>query len=90
MAVVKGGSVKTLWMLGLVSLVLSAAYNWVAGGASEAAQGPGRPGAMPEPAFMVGSGGTLPASFPEYLFLHQTLHESIPVHSMVGVKTCPE
>lgn len=89
-AVAKGGSVKTLALLGLVSLPLVVAYNMeVAGGASEAAQIAGRPGAMPEPA-LVGRGGTLPASLPDYVFLHQTLHESIPVHTMAGVKACPE
>lgn len=80
---------KTLWLLGLMSLLSIVAYNKVAGGASDGAQSPGRPGAAPEPVFM-GSDGALPVSLSYYVFLHRTRQESIPVHVAAGVKACPE
>lgn len=80
---------KTIGLLGLLPLLLIVAYNKVAGTPSEAAQSPDRSVTMPAPA-VVGSSGNLPAGLSEYVFLHQTRHESIPVHAMAGVKACPE
>lgn len=80
---------KTLWLFALLLSLSLVAYIQIVGVPSEAAQSPGRPGAMPEPAAVEGS-GNLPAGYSEYAFLHQTRLESIPVHAMTGVKTCPE
>jgi hypothetical protein len=78
---------KTTWLIGLLSLLLMAVYGKVAGGPSEAAQSPNQPATMAAPAAMEGS-GELPAKLSEYVFLHQTRDENIPVHVMAGVKAC--
>jgi hypothetical protein len=79
---------KSIWLLGLMSLLLTAAYNM--GSAARAdAQNPERPLATPAPADTE-RGENLPARFSEYLFLHQTRDESFPVHAMVDVKACSE
>jgi len=83
--------VKTIWMFGLLVLLLTVAYNKVSGAPSKAAQGADRSVIMPAPVAMAGEGsGVLPPELSEYVFLHQTRHESIPVHAMAGVKACPE
>lgn len=85
----KGESVKTMGLLGLLSLLLIFAYSKVAGTPSVAAQGPDRSVTMPAPAVMEDS-GKLPAILSEYVFLHQARDESIPVHAMAGATMCPE
>jgi len=80
---------KTIGLFGLLSLLSILAYSRIASAPSEAAQGPDRSVTMPAPVAMEGS-GNLPAGLTEYVFLHQTRHENIPVHAMAGVKTCPE
>jgi hypothetical protein len=81
--------VKTTGLFALFSLLLTIAFNQVAGMPREEARGPDQPIAAPAQAVMV-SGGPLPALISEYVFLHQTRYESVPVHAMAGVKSCPE
>ncbi len=85
----EGGVVKTIGLLGLLSLMLMVAYSKVAGAPSEAAQSPDQSVTMPAPAVM-GNSSNLPAGLSEYVFFHQTRHESIPVHTMAGAPICPE
>ena len=74
-----GESVKSKVLFGLLSsLLLTGAYNQVAGTPRESAQA------------VTVSSGKLPARFSEYLSLHQTRYESIPSNAMAGVKACPE
>ena len=80
---------KAIWLLGLMSMLLMLAYDKVAGMPGQLSQrldwpvAPAGPGA--------GEDGTaLPAEISEYLFVHQTRDEILPVHAMAGVKTCPE
>lgn len=80
---------KTIWLFGLLALLLTVAYNKVAGAPGEAAQSADRLVTLPAPVAMDDS-GNLPAGLSEYVFLHQTRHEYIPVHAMAGVKACPE
>ncbi len=90
MAVEKGESVKSIVLFVLLSsLLLAGAYNQVAGTPREAAQSPDRSVNMPAPA-VSGNSGKLPAKLSEYVSLHQTRYESIPVHAMAGVNACPE
>lgn len=79
---------KTAWLMGLLSLLLMAVYGKVAGGLGEAAQSPKRPATVPARAAIEGSDNKLPAGLSEYVFLHQTRDENIPVHAMAGVKAC--
>jgi hypothetical protein len=44
---------------------------------------------MPAPVAMEGD-GNLRARLSEYVFLHQSRHESIPVRAMADVKACPD
>lgn len=83
---------KTVGLLGLLSLLLMAANNKVAGGTGgtgEAAPGASRPVTTQAPAVMDGS-GNLPAGLSEYVFMHQARDESSPVHAMARVTSCPE
>lgn len=86
---VKGSVVKTIGLFGLLCLLSILAYSRIASAPSEAAQASDRSVTMRAPVAMVGS-GNLPAGLSEYVFLHQTRYESIPVHAMAGVKACPE
>lgn len=79
---------KSIWLLGLMSLLLTAAYN-IGSAARVDARNPERPGVTPALADTE-SGENLPARFSEYLFLHQTRYESLPLHAMVDVKACSE
>ncbi len=79
---------KTMWLLGLLPMLM-VAYNLVAGSPREASQAPGRPVAKRAPVLVKG-GARLPAGLTEYMFLHQTRDENLPVHAMAGVTTCPE
>ena len=82
---------KTIGLFGLLSLLSILAYSRIASAPSEAAQGPDRTVTMPAPVAMAGEGsGVLSASLSEYVFLHQTRHESIPVRAMADVKACPD
>ena len=81
--------VKTVALFGLLSLLLIAAHNKVAGGTGEAALGSNRPVDTQAPAAMVGS-DHLPAGFSEYVFMHQARAESSPVHAMARVTSCPD
>ena len=69
---------KTTGLLALLSLLLTIAFNQVAGMPREEARA------------ALESGDPLPALISEYVFLHQTRYESVPVHAMAGVKSCPE
>lgn len=78
---------KTIWLLGSLFFLLTAAYNMVTGGPSEAAQSLNQPVTVPAPAAMDGS-DNFPAGLSEYVFLHQTRDENNFVHAMAGVKAC--
>lgn len=80
---------KTIGLLGLLSLLMIVAANKVEGDPSEAARNADGSITLPGP---VGTGGSenLPEGLSKYVFLHQTRYESIPVHAMAGVKACPE
>lgn len=78
---------KTIWLLGLLSLLWMAAFNNGAGGPSVAAHSSNQPVTMPAPAAMEGS-DNLPAGLSEYVLLHQTRDENNFVHAMAGVKAC--
>lgn len=80
---------KTIGLFGLLSLLSIVAYGRIASAPSEAAQSPDRSVTGPAPVAMEGS-GNLPAGLSEYVFLHQTLYENIPVNAMAGVTACPE
>lgn len=80
---------KTIGLLGLLSLLMIVAANKVEGDPSEAARNPDRSITLPGPVG-TGSSENLPAELLKYVFLHQTRDESIPVHAMAGVKACPE
>ena len=80
---------KTTGLFALFSLLSMIAFHQVAGMPREEAQGPDQRGAAPEQAGME-SGGKLPYPLSEYVFLHQTRDEGIPVHAMAGRKSCPE
>lgn len=80
---------KTTVVLGMMSLLSIVAYNNVGGSPRAAAQGPDRPVALAALADTESS-GRLPERLSEYLFLHQTRDENLPVHAMASVKACPE
>lgn len=81
---------KTIGLIGLLSLPLMVAYGMIAGTPGEAAQGLERPVSMPAPA-AGGGNGKLPAGLSEYVFLHHARHESTPVHAMAGAAAiCPD
>jgi hypothetical protein len=86
---VKGDVVKTLGLFGLLSLLSIVACGRIEGAPGDAAQGPDRSVTLPAPAAMEGS-GDVPARISEYVFLHQTRYENIPVLSVAGMTTCPE
>jgi len=86
---VKGGVVKTIGLLGLSLLLSILAYSRIASAPSEAAQGPDRSVTLPAPVAMEGD-GNLGLMLSEYVFLHQSRHESIPVRAMADVKACPD
>ena len=80
---------KTTVLLGMMSLLLIVAYNNVGGAARAAAQSPDRAVTLAALADTESS-DKLPARLSEYLFLHQTRYEKLPVHAMGGVKACLE
>jgi len=80
---------KTTVLLGMMSLLLIVTYNNVGGAPRTAAQSPDRPVALAALADTE-SGGRLPDRLSEYLFLHQTRDENLPVQAMAGVKACTE
>ena len=80
---------KTTVLLGMMSLLLIVAYNNVGGAPRAAAQSPDQPVTLAALADAESS-GQLPARLSEYLFLHQTRYENLPVHAMAGMKACPE
>jgi len=86
--------VRTIGLFGLLSLLSIDTCSRIAADPGEAAQSPEWSVTMPGPV-ATGSGGNLPARLSaarlsEYVFLHQTRDEMIPVHAMVAVNTCPE
>ena len=80
---------KTTMALGMMSLLLIVAHNNVGGAPRAAAQGPDRSVTLAALADTE-SGDRLPDRLSEYLFLHQTRDENLPVHAMAGVKACTE
>ena len=78
---------KTAVLLGMISVLLIVAYNNVGGAPRAVAQGAERSAALQAPA---DTASKLPERLSEYLFLHQTRDENLPVHAMAGVKACPE
>ena len=81
---------KTTVLLGMMSLLLTIAYDNNVGGAPRvAALSPDRSVTVPAQSDP-GDGSRLSASLSEYLFLHQTRYENLPVNAMAGVKACPE
>jgi len=85
----KGGVVNTTVVLGMMSLLLIVANNIVGSSPRAAAQGPDRPVALAALADTESS-GRLPERLAEYLFLHQTRDENLPVQAMASVKACTE
>jgi hypothetical protein len=81
--------VKTTVLLGMMSLLSIVAYNTVVGAPRTEALSPDRSVTVPARSDPGGS-SRLPARLSEYLFLHQTRYENLPVHAMAGVKACPE
>ena len=79
---------KTMWLLGLLSMLM-VSYNLVASSPRAAAQGPDRPATLPGPVAIEGNAG-IPEGFSEYVFLHHARHENVPVHAMAGVTTCSQ
>ena len=80
---------KTIGLFGLLSLLSILAYSRIASAPGEAAQGPDRSVTMLAPVAVEGR-GNLPARLSEYVFLHQTRHESIPVRALADVKACSD
>lgn len=80
---------KMLWMIASISLLVILTYSKVGGVPSAAAQRAEQSVTMPVAAD-IGTGATLTPQFSEYLFLHQTRYENLPVHAMVDVKACSE
>jgi len=78
-----------LWTIGSISLLLIVAYSNFGGAPRAAAQNAERSVIM-RVAADLGTGDKLPPRLSEYLFLHQTRYENLPVHSMAGMKSCPE
>ena len=83
------GSVKVLWVLGMLSLLLAFTYGMVAGEPGEAVKDAGPPTAMLT-SVVAGDGGQVSASLTEYVFLHQNRHEDMRIHEMAGMTACPE
>jgi len=81
--------VKTIGLFGLLSLLSILAYSRIASAPSEAAQGPDRSVTLPAPVAMEGD-GNLSVVLSEYVFLHQSHHESLLVRAMADVKACPD
>ena len=80
---------KTTVLLGMMSLLLTIVYNNKVGGAPRvAALSPDRPVTVPAQSDLGDS--SLSERLSEYLFLHQTRYENLPVNAMAGVKACPE
>ena len=80
---------KTTVVFGMMSLLLIVANNIVGSSPRAAAQGPDRPVALAALADTESS-GRLPERLAEYLFLHQTRDENLPVQAMASVKACTE
>jgi len=80
--------VRAIGLLGLLSVLSMFAYSRVASAPSGMALGAERP-VMLTPAAVEG-GGNLSERFSQYVFLHQARDESVPVHVMAGVATCPQ
>lgn len=78
---------KTTVLLGMISVMLIVAYDNVGGAPRAAAQGVERLAVLQAPA---DTASKLPERLSEYLFLHQTRYENLPVHAMAGMKACPE
>lgn len=78
---------KTTVLLGMISVMLIVAYDNVGGAPRAAAQGAERLAVLQAPA---DTASKLPERLSEYLFLHQTRYENLPVHAMAGMKACPE
>jgi hypothetical protein len=80
---------KALWLVGLLVLLLTVAYDKV-GTASSAAQRPAEPVA-PQSAVAIEDKTLLPARLSEYAFLHQAARDrDIPRHLMSAAPLCPE
>jgi len=80
--------VRAIGLLGLLSVLSMFAYSRVASAPSGMALGAERP-VMLAPAAVEG-GGNLTERLSQYVFLHQARDESVPVHVMAGVATCPQ
>lgn len=80
---------KTIALFGLLTLLLMVANNKVGIAPSEAAQGSERRVAMPA-ADDIGTSDNVSPRLSEYLFLHQTRYENLPVHGMTDVRACSD
>jgi len=81
--------VRAIGLLGLLSVLSMLAYGRVASAPSGMALGADRSVMLPPPVAVEG-GGNLSERLSQYVFLHQTRHESVPVNVMAGVTTCPQ
>jgi hypothetical protein len=80
---------KALWLVGLLALLLTVAYDKV-GPASSAAQRPAE-SVVPQSAVAIEDKGLSAARLSEYAFLHQAARErDIPLHRMSAAPLCPE
>ncbi len=80
---------KTIALVGLLSVLLIVAYDTVTSAPGKSARGLGQPAAfVSAPNVMARSGG-LPAIICGYMFLHQVRQESLAFHTMAGVTACP-
>lgn len=84
---VKGRRVKAIWLLGLLALLLTIAYDKVAG----TSEGTARSGAPLVVAATAATGsGLAPARLADYALLHRTRDEGISLRAMTAAFSCPE
>ncbi len=85
--VVTGGDMKSIALVGLLSLLLIITYDALTGAPAKSAGVLGQ--AVPGAALAVmAHSGELPANLCEYVFLHQARQESLAFHAMAGVTAC--
>jgi hypothetical protein len=80
---------KALWVVGLLGLLLTVAYDKVGGTAGDAPQPPGGPVAR-EATVAIGDQGLSLARLSEYRLLHRALDHDIPLHAMTAASSCAE
>ena len=80
---------KALWLVGLLGVLLTVAYDKVAGTAGDAPQPPG--GAVAGQATVaIDDKGLSPARLSQYRLLHRALELDIPLHAMTAAVSCAE